>query len=258
MSWKDRSWHNNDRPPRPAVKRLSKVEKERILLILREGINDSPVLSALDIRVRSLRGRFYYERLWQYEDEEKPEIEIIGRATPLDGFDDKLLMEVEQKKGSWSEYVKGKPKKVAKAIASDSEGTFHGLGSLDASLRRASGLTRQEMIVHDNFQFVYAKRKREATVQEALYHFFGVPIKVIAEPREWYIYHRRPKIVEMNEEKTAVLVSFTAASWTGSFGGITLYAMHNGEWGEFSIKPNQSKSIASSLAWLEKREWKAW
>ncbi|MCP4229334.1 MAG: hypothetical protein GY771_04195, partial [bacterium] len=99
MSWKDRSWHNNDRPPRPAVKRLSKVEKERILLILREGIDDSPVLSALDIRVRSLRGRFYYERLWQYEDEETPEIEIIGRATPLDGFDDKLLMEVEHKKG---------------------------------------------------------------------------------------------------------------------------------------------------------------
>jgi hypothetical protein len=256
MSWENRNW--SGRPPRPARKRLPKAEKERILIILREGIDNSPVLSALDIRVKALRGRFYYERLWQYEDEELPEIEVIGRATPLGGFDDKLLMEIEYKKGNWSKYAAGKPKIVANAIAADSKGTFHGLGSLDASLRRESGLTRQKMVMYDDFQFVYAKTERQAAVQEALYHFFGVPIKVIAEPREWYVYHRQPEIVEVNEEKTAVLVRFAAESWMGSFSGITLYAMHDGEWGEFSIKPNQSESIASSLVWLEKRKWRAW
>lgn len=256
MSWKDRRWA--ERPPRPKVKRLSKREKEQVLTVLREGIEASPVLSALDIRARSLRGRFYFEQLWQDEDQEKPEIEVIGRATPLEGFDDILLLEVEHRKGNWSHIMEGTAAEVITTITSDTKGTFHGLGALDASLRGASALMRQEMIMRDEFHFVYAQTQEEATVQEALYHFFGVPIQVIAEPRQWYIYHRRPEIIEVNQDQSAVLVSFTAESWTGSFGGICLYAMRDGEWQEFTIKPNQSQSIASSLAWLEKRKWRAW
>lgn len=256
MSWKDR--RRAERPPRPKVKRLSKPEKERILTIFCEGIDASPVLSALDIKARSLRGRFYFERLWQYEDEEEPEIEAIGRATPLDGFDEKLLLEVEHDKGNWSTIVKGKAEKVIKTIAADAEGTFHGLGALDASLRRRGDLTRKKMIMLDDFQFVYANTERDATAQEALFHFFGTPIKVIAEPREWYIYHRRPKVIEVNQDKTAVLIGFTADSWSGSFGGVCLYAMRDDQWQDFTIKPNQSQSIASSLEWLEKRKWQAW
>ncbi len=59
MSWNNR-W--SEREARPKVKRLSKTEKEQILAILNKGIDTSPVLSALDFRVRTLRGRFYYRK----------------------------------------------------------------------------------------------------------------------------------------------------------------------------------------------------
>jgi hypothetical protein len=61
MGWKN-CWP--ERQPRPKVKRLSKAQKDQILGTLSEGIGASPVLSALDIRVRAIRGRFYFERLW--------------------------------------------------------------------------------------------------------------------------------------------------------------------------------------------------
>ncbi len=254
MSWKNR-W--SEREARPKVKRLSKTEKEQILAILNKGIDTSPVLSALDFRVRTLRGRFYFERLWD-DDEDEPEIETVGRTTPLDGFEDTLLLEVEKSKGNWYRVTRGTAEQVVESIAGDTKGTFHGLGALDANLRQAGSLNRLKVEMCDDFRFTYTKTGAGCTVQEALFHFFGAPIKVIAEPREWYAYHRRPEIVEVNQDQSGVLVEFSAMSMSGSFGGICLYAIVDDQWQAFTIKPNQSKNIATALTWLEKREWQDW
>jgi hypothetical protein len=241
------------------VKRLSKAQKDQILTTLSEGIDASPVLSALNIRVRVLRGRFYFERLWNVAEEE-PAVEVIGRATPLDGYENTLLLEVEKRKGNWYTVIRGTPKEVVKTIATDTKGTFHGLGALDKSLRQAGGsLNRLEVEMQDDFRFVYTKTGEACTVQETLFHFFGVPIEVIAEPREWYVYHRHPEIVEVSQDRTAILIRFTAMSMSGStFGGTCLYTLVDDQWQAFTIKPNQSDSIATAITWLEKREWRGW
>ena len=244
MRWR-RNW--SERPPRPKVRRLPAEEQKQLLAKMTKEIARSPVLSGFGVQVRLLRGRFYVER------PTPSGVEIWGRITPLA---DELLLEVERR--SWNEVARGSAQKLIKVIAGDARGTFHGLGSLDHSLRKAGqGLTRLSMKVKDN-KFIYAETGEGCTVQEALFHYFGLPIEVIAEPAVWYSYHRTPRIVECAEDGTRVLVRFTAMSLSGSFGGTCLYAQRDGAWGAYPIRPSESGSIASAETWLVKRKWQAW
>lgn len=248
-----------ERQPRPKVQRLAPERKEKILATLAEGIEASPVLSALGIRARALRGRFYLERLWE-EPGEDPGIEVIGRITPLTKPRNALLLETEYRKGSWIEIARGSARELIDRVAGDTKGAFHGLGVLDNSIRASPGATeRQAVEMQQDRQFVYTETGRKCSVQEALYHFFELPIPVIAEPSQWIRYRRRPEIVEVNEDRSRILVRFSAESLSGdSFGGTCLYARVLGDWNAYTIKPNQSRSIASAAAWLEKRKWEDW
>jgi hypothetical protein len=245
MRWR-RNW--SERPPRPKVRRLPADEQQQLLTKMGREIARSPVLSGFGIRVRFLRGRFYVER------STPAGVEAWGRITPLA---DDLLLEVERR--SWNEVARGAAQKLIKVIAGDARGTFHGLGSLDHSLRKAGqGLTRLPMKLEDK-QFLYTDSGEGCTVQEALFHFFGLPIEVIVEPAVWYSYHRTPHIVASSKDRTRVLVRFSASSLAGeSFGGTCLYAQRDGQWGAYQIKPRESGSIATAEAWLVKRKWKAW
>jgi hypothetical protein len=248
-----------ERQPRPQVQRLSLEQKETILATLVEGIEASPVLSALGIRARALRGRFYLERLWE-EPGEDPEIEVIGRITPLTKPKYALLIETEYREGSWTEIAQGSARELIDLVAGDTEGTFHGLGVLDNSIRASErGTECQAVEMQQDRQFVYMETRKACTVQEALYYLFRISIPVIAEPTQWIRYRRKPEIVEVSEDQSRVLVRFSAESLSGeSFGGTCLYARILGEWNAYTIKPNQSQSIASAEAWLEKRKWEDW
>ncbi len=245
MRWR-RDWYQ--RPPRPKVRRLKSDEQEQLLTQMTRAVGRSPVLSALGIRVRLLRGRFYVER------PTAERAEWWGRITPVS---DGLLLEVEY--GSWKEIARGSPHKLINTIAADTKGTFHGLGSLDQSLRKAGqGLTRLP-VKWQGGRFVYAGTGAACSVQEVLFHYFGLGVEVIAEPANWYSYHRTPRIVEFREDRTRVLVQFSSSSWSGqSFGGTCLYALHQEAWGAYTIRPSESESIATAEAWLVKRKWKAW
>ena len=255
MGWK-RQWP--ERKPRPKVQPLSSEEREQILKVLGKGIESSPVLSALDIRVRALYGRFYFERVWQFPDEQS-EVEVIGRATPLKNSEERLLLEAEKGKGKWYKVVRGTAEKVISTIASDTKGAFHGLGALDASLRKTGGRpSRLKVQMLEGFRFVYVSTGEECTFHEALFHFFGIPIAVMAEPRQWYVYHRKPQIIEVSQDRTRVLVEFAAHGIYGSFSGVCLYAIVDNKWGAFTIKPNQGGNIVTAITWLKKREWQEW
>ncbi len=256
MGWGQR-WPK--REPRPKARRLTETEKQKILATLRKGITTAPVLSAFGVEARVNRGRFYIDRQRQDEDSE-PYTEVWGRITPLSGVKKELLLETEYREGRWSEVAKGTADKLIKVIASDTKGTFHGLGFLDKSLRKLSeGQDRLPVTHQGKGGFVYADTGTECTVQEALFHYFGLPIEVVAEPTEWYEYHRRPKIVEATKDRTRVLVRFTAESMSGeSFGGTCLYLQQEGQWEAYTIKPSESQTIAQAEAWLVKRKWKAW
>ena len=247
-----------ERIPRPKVSRLADTESENILRTLEKGVAASPVLSAFGIKVRVARGRFYLERQRQGENSE-PYMEVWGRITPLAGATE-LLLEVERRGGRWSEVARGQAAKFIKVIASDTRGTFHGLGSLDASLRRLrEGQERLPMMLDDSGKFVYTDTGEGCSIQEALFHFFGLPIEVVAEPSGWYSCHRRPRIVETNKDRTRVLVRFTAESMSGAvFGGTCLYVQRDGQWRAYTIKPSESQTIAQGEAWLVKRKWRAW
>jgi hypothetical protein len=244
MRWR-RDW--SPRPPRPKVRRLAGDEQKKLLTSMNKEIAASPVLTAFGLQAHLLRGRFYIER------PTPAGVEVWGRITPLA---DELLLDHERR--SWHEIARGSAPKLIKTIAGDASGTFHGLGSLDKSLRKAGqGLTRLPMKVKDN-KFIYTDSGEGCTVQEALFHYFGLPVEVIAQPAAWYAYHRAPRIVECAKDRTRVLIRFTAASLSGSFGGTCLYAQRDGTWGAYPIRPSESESIASAEAWLVKRKWKAW
>lgn len=161
----------------------------------------------------------------------------------------------------WSQAGTGSPAQLIKLVAGDAKGSFHGLGALDKSLRYAAktGLERLPVVQRKPCEFVYAQTGKPCSVQETLYHCFGVPIHVIAQPSGWYSCHRTPRIVDFSEDRKRVLVRFTAMSWSGeSFGGTCLYLRREERWGAYTLKPNQSQEIATAEAWLAKRNWTSW
>lgn len=254
MRWWRHRWP--ERIPRPKARRLTEKERSKILAAMTRAVAASPVLSYLGVQVRALRGRFYVERDLK---EDEPALEILGRITPLAAAKGALLLEVERRSGSWSEVSTGSAQKLIKVIASDTKGKFHGLGSLDKVLRKAKkGLIRSPVRMEENYRFVYSDTGAVCTAQDALFHYFGLPLDVIAEPSVWYSYHRVPQIVEASKDRKRVLVRFTATNLSGSFGGTCLYAQCDGEWGPYPIKPSESGSITKAEAWLVKRDWKAW
>ncbi len=255
MGWRDRAW--SERPPRPTVKSVSKEKKQEIATRLNTAIKESPVLSALQYRVRTLRGRFYYEQ----SDPETGDYFGVARLTPLVKPQYRYLLEVEYRKGSWSEEFQGTLNAVSAHLAGDERGTFHGLGQLDAGIREANHRHLQRLVLEQRepLHFYDTESNRLCGVAEVLFHYFAVPIPVIAEPRIWYTRHRTPSLREIDEHHGHVLVDFTTSGWSGEdFGGTCLYCQHDGIWGAFPIRPNQSQSIASALHWLEKRQWRGW
>lgn len=247
-SWRDR-WSDHQYVPRPKLRKMSAVRRAAVLDQLTQGIADSPVLSALGWTVHARRGRYYFEQ----------DGEIVGRITPTGR--NMLLLEVGGG-ASWREIAKrASATALVAQIAADDRGTFHGLGALDASLRE-HGTARLEMCPtedHPNewWYLDLVPADGIATVVEVLYHGFCLPIPVIAEPRAWWARHRRPAVVEHRHD--AVLVQFGQVSAHGDhFGGRCLYTRRDGEWGAYTIRPNRSASIETSLAWLQMRAWRPW
>jgi hypothetical protein len=255
MSWK-RQWP--DRVPRPKVQSLSNDEREQLLNEFKKEIELSPVLSSLRITARALRGRFYFEKVWQISGEQ-PVTEIIGRVTPLENAHKELLLEVEKRSGNWYTVTQGSAIQVIQKITQDTQGTFHGLGDLDKNLRKTGGSqNRLKVQMNTDGRFVYVDTGKTCTFHETLFHYFCIPIQVIAEPRQWYIYHREPRIIEVSADGAHVLVEFIAEGISGSISGICLYALVEGEWAAYMIKPNQSQDIGTAVEWLSKREWRGW
>jgi hypothetical protein len=222
----------------------------------------------LGVQVRAQRGRFYLERPLDegddegdagIDDEGDAGIGDWGRITPLADSAD-LLLEQQRRKNTWTEIARGSAKKLLGTVASDTKGTFHGLGALDKALRKAGkGLERLPVLKQGKTKFVYAQTGEVCSAQEAMFHYFGVPLHVLVEPYEWYSRHRTPTIVDCDRDRTRVLVRFGAMSWSGEdFGGTCLYACQDGDWDAYRIKPSESKDIASAESWLVKRKWREW
>ncbi len=258
MRW--RRHFDYTRPARPKVRPLTPEERDQIVAALNEGIHRSPVLTAFALRVQCLRGRFYFE--WRWDPDSAPEEwSTYGRITPLENPKRDLLLETPYGSNSWSKRATGSPAKLIQAVAGDTEGAFHGLGSLDKSLREAAkaGLERLPVTQVGRTEFVYTETGKRCSVEEVLYHYFGLPIHVVARPSGWYSCHRKPSIAEVSPDHTRVLVRFTATSWSGeAFGATCLYAKREEKWGAYTIKPNQSGNLATAEAWLVKRDWRGW
>ncbi len=255
MRW--RRHHDYVRPPRPKARVLTADERNKLLGALKAAIERSPILTTFAVQVQCLRNRFFLE--WQWSPDDGPDQRSThGRITPLADPSREFLLEVQRRKNSWSEVATGSPSKLISVVADDTKGTFHGLGSLEKSLRHSGG-KRLPVRQNERGAFVYADTDQRCSVQEALYHYFNLPIHVIAQPGGWYSYCRTPRILEFSANKTRVLVRFSATSWSGeAFGGTCLYLNREGRWAAYTIRPNQSDDIATAEKWLVKRKWVPW
>lgn len=250
MGWGQR-WP--EREYRPKVKKLTPATMAEMLSTMETAIKRSRILSALGVQAKARRGRFHIERPFDHGEGDTG-VEVLGRISPLAWAKGKLLLETQGRSESWSEVARDTVENLMAVIVDDTEGRFHGLGHLDKSLRRSRG--DRLPVAKTDRAFVYTDSGEKCSVQEALFHHFGVPIPIIAEPREWYLYHRTPVIREVAEDR--VLVDFIKDSLSGSFGGTALYMVKDGKWAVFTIKPSDSGNIASAERWVKKRGWKDW
>jgi len=218
VGWRDR-W-TSERHTRPKLTKLSATELARLRDIATRFVSRSPVLSELVSKIDVQRQRFYVFDAGDY---------VMARITPLSG--PTFLLEAPWRDG-WSEAKRGAWRAVLGALEKDTQGSFHGLGSI-------------------------ASKGKSDSVQRKL-HALGIPVRVLAEPREWYARHRTPSIVEIDKKSSRALVAFEAFGMFGSFGGTCLYARRDGGWGCYMIKPSASASIATAEAWLASRGWEAW
>lgn len=232
MGWRHQ-WPEKE--PRPKLKRLSNEQKNIIATQLEQGVASSPVLKGLGLHIKASRGRFYLEKPL-YAPDEETEMTVIGRVTPISGKKKPFLLDAKKMNGNWYEVIQGTLREVMLCITHDTEGTFHGLGALEKSLRDAVDVsTPRDIEMHDAYHFFYADTKEACTVPEALYHVFGVPISVIAEPREWYAYHRTPTIVDVTDDNTTITVEFSKTDmyFGGKNSDTCVYKKQNGKWDIF-------------------------
>lgn len=219
MSWRDRS--RAARPKRPKRAKLPREALERLRDRTIAFIDESIVLRALVEDVQLARGRLY---LWYQPDD------LIARLTPLSRRT--LLLEAPWG-DAWTGACRGPLTDVLAALEADTRGTFHGLGALATD-------------EHDD----------DTPAQVTLHRELGIPIDVLAEPRDWYARHRVPNIAEVGDD--CALVRFVAETAATRFHGTCLYARRAGEWGCYTVKPSASKDIASAVNWLSARDWVDW
>lgn len=221
MRWRNRGWP--ERVLRPKAAKLSKEELQRLHTRAAKFIEESVILRELVENVQLARGRLY---LWREPGD------LMARITPLGPRS--MLLEAPRG-NSWTEHKRGQLATVLKFMEGDTRGTFHGLGSLVAKKRRAT-----------------------PSAQVILHRDLKIPVRVLSEPGYWYSMHRKPVIAEVNDTKDRALVRFVAHGISGSFHGTCLYALRDGEWGCYMIKPSASENISTAETWLDKRNWEDW
>jgi len=107
-----------------------------------------------------------------------------------------------------------------------------GLGPIEPRARKEQARAGP---VLDGGHFVYESDGASASVQEVLFHRFGVPPAVIAEPEEWYAYHRfRHSTRPRGDDRVLVRFGASALSWR-SFGSTCLYAKPDGTWARIRL-----------------------
>ena len=223
MSRRHGGW--GERVPRPKVADLPKESLQRLHARAVQFVEGSVILHHLVHSVELSRGRLH---IWWAPGD------LMARITPL--APRSMLLETPRR-NSWVEHKRGQLSTVLKVVEEDDKGSFHGLGSLVAKERGRGAHRSAQVVLHRDLQ---------------------IPVPVLAEPRYWYSMHRRPVIAEIGVANDRALVRFVGHGMSTSFHGTCLYALRDGEWGCYTIKPNASKTIAAAEAWLQKRGWEEW
>lgn len=207
----------------------------------------------MPVEARLSRGRLYV--YGPEGDDEGP----WGRITPIDGSGDRYLLDAPRGAG-WREVAQGSLSKALRSIAEDDVGTFHGLGAIEKLVKRGSSTDEPAgQVTLADGRFVRAGDGSPCSVGEVLHLYFGMPLSVAREPVIWYERHREPSIAEFDVDRKRILVRFEQVSFSGDrFGGTCLYALVDGSWGAYGVKPSESGSIRAAEAWLVKKEWEGW
>ena len=250
-----RRWNRNysGTQTTPTIRVLSESQKNETLDYLNYEIRLSPVLTALKFKVKFARGRFYYDRIYS-----NSVMDTIARITPIESNNKCYILEAKNRKGKWFSVTSGSIKSINDSLCFDEDGTFHGLGQLNRSLREKE-IGKKTALGLENEVYFENDKSIKLSLHEILAFHFKVPINIIAEPIEWNIYHRKPEVKELDHLNSSILVDFTSSSIVGNdFKGTCLYTKVHDQWNCFKIKPSQSETIELSINWLKKRKWVGW
>ncbi len=136
MRWRNRSWP--ERTPRPKAVKLPREALQRLRDRAARFVEESLILRELLDEVQLARGCLYLGR--------EPD-DLMARITPLGPRS--VLLESPRGK-SWTEHKRGQLAIVLKVLKGDTQGTFHGLGSLVAKQRE--GKPSAQVVLHRNFK----------------------------------------------------------------------------------------------------------
>lgn len=179
---------------------------------------ESSILRELVSEIKVARGRLSF---WRGPGDRMARITPVGPRT----------LALESASGrSWIEYERGPLGALLATLEGDTDGTFHGMGSL-ARIRRGARPTPLA-VLRDHLE---------------------IPLPILAQPRAWYASQQRPVLLLIDERSNRALVRFGSDGPGGAIHGSCLYASIAGEWSCHPLNAMAARTLTSAEAWLAER-----
>ncbi|MEZ6087050.1 MAG: hypothetical protein R3C05_03250 [Pirellulaceae bacterium] len=214
---------------------LTNYERSQAERRIYGAIASSPVLRELEIGYERDGNTFYLIRKGE------PDRSPLARIRPS-AKGSSFVLEAPTDEG-WDFFGQGTPNRVIKLFCNDTLGTFHGLGSIDQTLRDIPF----EKLRVDRFsdrQFCFHETKKPCSVQETLYFYFGIPLEIVMQPEELYRRHGRPMLLAASDDESRILVRFCHASSSNpSIIGYGYYALINDHWYGVPIPSDEGGTV---------------
>ncbi|WP_145122371.1 hypothetical protein [Rosistilla oblonga] len=230
-------------PEKVKSRSITSAQRNLAMRRLQESVALSPLLVELGIVVAQRGSHFFLE--FDYGGTAIP----LARITPMKESP-AFALESEGDSG-WVLYGQGTPSRIVKLLCNDTLGTFHALGGIDQVLRNSAKKV-PEVVQKTPRTFAYKRTNAPCSLQEALYFYFGIPLVVAMEPREYYRQHAEPSLLETSDDQHQVLIRFCSRNPANPrILGHGYYRLLGGDWYGIGVPPEVANTLDEAEAYLK-------